>query len=84
MSSRESERLAAAVVLGAVRNADEGRRAVQVKPKRHYRHMNPRAARVIRDLYFIGKLKQHEIGRMFGLRQGSVSKIVSGQVWNGI
>ena len=55
-----------------------------MKPKRHYRHMNPRAARVIRDLYFIGKLKQHEIGRMFGLRQGSVSRIVSGQVWNGI
>jgi DNA-directed RNA polymerase specialized sigma subunit len=80
VSSRESERLAAAVVLGAVRNADEGRRAVQVKPKRHYRHMNPRAARVIRDLYFVGRLKQHEIGRMFGLRQGSVSRIVSERV----
>lgn len=36
---------------------------------------------VIRDLYFVGKLKQYEIGRMFGLRQGSVSRIVSGQVW---
>ena len=35
---------------------------------------------VIRDLYFVGKLKQREIGRMFGLRQNSVSRIVSGQV----
>lgn len=49
--------------------------------KRYYRHSTPMTARVIRDLYFVGKLKQHEIGRMFGLRQGSVSRIVSGQVW---
>jgi DNA-binding transcriptional regulator LsrR (DeoR family) len=52
-----------------------------MRPKRSYRHMTPKAANLIRDLYFVGKLKQHEIGRMFGLRQGSVSRIVSGQVW---
>lgn len=49
--------------------------------RRRYRHMTPLAARVIRDLYFVGKLKQHEIGRMFGLRQHSVSRIVSLHVW---
>jgi DNA-binding transcriptional regulator LsrR (DeoR family) len=52
-----------------------------MRPKSKYRHMTPRAAHAIRDLYFIGKLKQREIGRMFGLRQHSVSRIVSGQVW---
>lgn len=50
--------------------------------KRFYRDMNPRIAAVIRDLYFVGKLKQHEIGRMFGKRQGTVSRIISGQVWS--
>lgn len=49
--------------------------------KRHYRHMTPMAAQVIRDLYFIGKLKQWQIGLMFGIKQGSVSRIVSDQVW---
>lgn len=51
-------------------------------PAKRYRHMSARAASVIRDLYFVGKLKQHEIGRMFGIRQNSVSRIVSGQVWS--
>ena len=51
------------------------------RPKSRYRNMTPRAAQVIRELYFVGRLKQHEIGRMFGLRQHSVSRIVSGQVW---
>ena len=50
--------------------------------KRWYRHMTPRSAAVIRDLYFVGKLKQHEIARMFGIKQNSVSRIVSGQVWS--
>lgn len=52
------------------------------RPKRHYRTTSPLAARAIRDLYFVGKLKQHELGRMFGVKQHSVSRIVSGQVWN--
>ena len=54
-----------------------------MKPKRRYRQMTPRAATVIRDLYFVGRLKQHEIGRMFDIKQGSVSRIVSDQVWTG-
>ncbi len=51
--------------------------------KRHYRTMTPLAAHVMRDLYFIGKLKQHELARMFGILQGSVSRVLSGQVWSG-
>lgn len=53
------------------------------RPKRFYRQSSPLVARVARDLYFVGKLKQREIGRMFGMAQGSVSRIVSGQVWGG-
>lgn len=53
-----------------------------MRPKKHYRDMTPKVAAVMRDLYFIGRLKQREIGRMFGKRQGSVSRIVSGQVWS--
>lgn len=53
------------------------------KPKRFYRNSSPLVARVATDLYFIGKLKQREIGRMFGLRQNTVSRMVSGQVWGG-
>jgi DNA-binding transcriptional regulator LsrR (DeoR family) len=54
------------------------------RPKRFYRNSSPKVAAVIRDLYFVGKLKQCQIGRMFGMRQGSVSRIVSGQVWSDI
>jgi DNA-binding transcriptional regulator LsrR (DeoR family) len=53
-----------------------------MRPKRRYRHMSPLAARAIRDLYYVGKLKQHELARMFGIRQHSVSRIVSEQVWS--
>jgi DNA-binding transcriptional regulator LsrR (DeoR family) len=44
--------------------------------------MNPLSVRVIRDLYFVGKLKQRELGRMFGVRQCTISKIVSGITWS--
>jgi hypothetical protein len=51
------------------------------RPKRFYRNSNPRVAAVIRDLRFVGKMKQTDLGRMFGMAQGSVSRICSGQVW---
>lgn len=51
-------------------------------PAKKYRDMNPKIAKVMRDLYFVGKLKQREIGRMFGKRQGVVSRVISGQVWS--
>jgi DNA-binding transcriptional regulator LsrR (DeoR family) len=44
--------------------------------------MTPLAARMIRELYFVGKLKQAQIAKAFGIRQNSVSRIVSGLVWN--
>lgn len=53
------------------------------RPKRRYRNSSPLIARMARDLYFVGRLKQHEIGRMLGLQQSSVSRIVSGQSWSG-
>lgn len=60
----------------AERTARDGR-----APKSYYRHMSPMAAKAMRELYFVGRLKQHEIGKMFGLRQGSVSRVISEQVW---
>lgn len=51
------------------------------RPKRYFPNGSPLVARMAHDLYFVGRLKQHEIGRIFGLRQHSVSRIVSGQSW---
>jgi len=44
--------------------------------------MNYEKAAQIRDLYFSRQKKQTELAVMFGLAQGSVSRIISGQVWN--
>lgn len=52
-----------------------------VAAKRHYRHMNKRKADLMRELYFVGKIKQADLGRMFNMRQSSVSRIISGLVW---
>lgn len=54
---------------------------MNAKKKTFYKHMTPLAAKVIRQLYFVGKLRQVDIARMFDIGQGSVSRIVSGQVW---
>jgi len=43
--------------------------------------MNPDKAREIRRLYFVDRLKQHEIGKLYGLAQSSVHRIVSGFTW---
>ena len=51
------------------------------RKKKFYRQMTPEVAKVMRELYFVGRLKQHEIGRMFGCKQNSVSRIISGQAW---
>jgi predicted transcriptional regulator len=51
------------------------------KPRSVYRHSTPLMARVMRDLYFVGKLRQIDLARMFGIRQSSVSRIISGKVW---
>lgn len=51
------------------------------RPKTHYRSSTPLVARMARELYFVGRLKQHQIGHLFGIGQPSVSRMVSGQVW---
>ena len=52
------------------------------RSKRHYRHMTPELARFARWLYFVGKLKQRQIGAIVGCGQGSISRIISRQVWD--
>lgn len=52
------------------------------KPKSHYRHMNYELAQRIRELYFKEHLKQTQIAAMHGIRQNTVSRIVSDQVWS--
>ena len=49
--------------------------------KRLYRHMTRQIAEQIRDLYFSRWFKQAEIAELYGIRQHSVSRIVSGRVW---
>lgn len=51
------------------------------RPKRFYRDMTPTKAREIRRLYFVDRLKQHEIGKLYGLAQSSIHRIVSGFTW---
>ena len=50
-------------------------------PKRYYKTMNYAKAELMRSLYFSRQKKQAELAEMFGIRQGSVSRIVSGKVW---
>ena len=49
--------------------------------KRKNKRLSREIARQIRDLYFNRVYKQWEIGEIYGIRQGYVSRIVSGQVW---
>lgn len=51
------------------------------RPKSYYRHMTREKADEIRRLYFTGKGTQKQIAEKFGIRQHSVSRIISGQVW---
>lgn len=50
--------------------------------KSNYRNMTPAKAEEIRRLYFVERLKQWQIGELFGISQGNVSRIVSGHVWS--
>ena len=53
------------------------------RPKQHYRHMNLAKANEIRRRYFAGEKKQQELAAEYGIKQHSVSRIVSGLVWRG-
>lgn len=50
--------------------------------KRFYRDMTPAKAEEVRRLYFDQRLRQRDIAERFGIRQASVSRIVSGLVWS--
>lgn len=53
-----------------------------VKQKTNYRHMTRTIAEEIRRLYFSRQAKQAELAERYGIRQNSVSRIVSGKVWS--
>lgn len=44
--------------------------------------MTRQHADAIRELYFKRRMKQKEIGAMFGVGQNTVSRIISGLSWN--
>ena len=50
-------------------------------PRRYYRHMTPAKAAEIRRRYFAREATQAELAREYGIRQNSVSRIVSGLSW---
>ena len=51
------------------------------RPKRFYRSMTKEKAQVIRRRYFSREATQAQLAEEYGLRQGSISRIVSGMVW---
>lgn len=52
-----------------------------MRPKTHYRHMTREKAQEIRRAYFAREAKQKELAERYGIRQNTVSRIVSMQVW---
>jgi hypothetical protein len=53
-----------------------GRRA-----KTRYRHMDRAKAEAIRKAYFSRQAKQAELAAAYGVKQNTISRIVSGLVW---
>ncbi len=51
------------------------------RPKSHYRNMTPEKASEIRRAYFNREAKQKDLAQRYGVRQNTVSRIVSGLVW---
>lgn len=52
-----------------------------MRPKRFYRNMTRAKAEDMRFLYFKRRLKQREIAEIHGIKQNTVSRIISYQVW---
>jgi hypothetical protein len=52
-----------------------------MRPKTHYRNMDKAKAEEIRRKYFAREAKQAELAKQYGIRQHTVSRIVSGLVW---
>ena len=53
-----------------------------MNPKRYYRHMTAEKAEAIRRAYFAREANQRELAERYGVRQGTVSKIISEQTWS--
>jgi DNA-binding transcriptional regulator LsrR (DeoR family) len=52
-----------------------------MKPKANYRGMTYELAQEIRRAYFAREGKQKELGLKYGIKQNTVSRIISGLVW---
>lgn len=50
-------------------------------PKQNYRGMDRERAQKIRELYLQRAATQKQLAERFGVSQGTISKIVSDQVW---
>ena len=50
-------------------------------PKSRYRNMTREIAAEIRRKYFAREANQRQLAEQYGIRQGSVSRIVSGLSW---
>jgi len=55
--------------------------AAKHSPKSHYRHMNRAVAEEMRRRYFARQANQPQLAREYGVRQNTVSRIVSGITW---
>ena len=53
------------------------------RPKSRYRNMDRGKAAEIRRAYFSREAKQKELAERYGIRQNTVSRIISGLVWDG-
>ena len=51
------------------------------RPKRYYRHMTREKAQEIRQRYFSRQANQTQLAQEYGVKQHTISRIVSGQVW---
>jgi DNA-binding transcriptional regulator LsrR (DeoR family) len=51
------------------------------RPKSRYRNMTPEKAREIRRAYFSREARQAELAARYGVRQNTISRIVSGLSW---
>ena len=52
-----------------------------MRPKSYYRNMTPERAEEIRSAYFSREANQRQLAERYGVRQNTVSRIVSGQSW---
>jgi len=52
-----------------------------VRPKSHYRHMTREKAKEIRRAYFAREANQPQLAERYGVKQNTISRIVSEQVW---